>query len=341
MQSVNRPKPKMSDVASRCGVSETTVSHVINGTKKVASATREKIEKAMLELGFHRDSHARRLARGHSDFLGIIVSDIENPFFPSVIKAFESKALELGYEVLLCTTNYEKSRMEYALRKMIENKSPGVAILTSSVDDDAVAVLESQGVRTVFLDSQKPGARRSSIRLNYDRGATESVRYLYDLGHRRFALVAGPQSRASHYNYRRAIENALKVFDLELQIVEGENNTTSGGQAATQFLREKQLPTAILCSNDLTAMGLIQTLEENGVHVPQDVSVIGSDDVPFATLFQPALSTVRVPREELGTKAVEILRAMIDDKSPATIGADIVIDTELVIRKSSASAKAN
>src|SRR5512143_1858937 len=116
----------MKDVAERCGVAESTVSHVLNNTRYVSPELRERILAAMRELNYHGNAHARRLARGSSDFLGLIISDIENPFFPGVIKAFESAALGFGFEVLLATTNYEPARTEKAFRRMVENKAPGV-----------------------------------------------------------------------------------------------------------------------------------------------------------------------------------------------------------------------
>ena len=140
--------PKMKDVADRCGVSESTVSHALNGTKKVAAKTREKIEKAIADLNYHRDSDARRLARGKSNFLGLIISDIENPFYPGLIKAFEAAAIKAGYEMLLCTTNYDPKQTESAFRKMIENKSPGVAVMTSRVDPKMAHRLAEQGIAT-------------------------------------------------------------------------------------------------------------------------------------------------------------------------------------------------
>ena len=326
----------MRDIAEFCGVSESTVSHVINGTKKVAAKTRDKIESAMVELKFYRDSHARRLARGHSDFLGLIISDIENPFFPGVIKAFESGALEHGFEVLLCTTNYDGARMEHAFRKMIENKSPGVAVMTSRVDPAMSKMLSEHGIASVFLDTSGPDLMKSNIRLNYARGATEAVRYLHHLGHRRYALVAGPQNRASHVAYRDAVDSALREFGLEAKIFEGENNVRSGEVAVRALLADKTLPTAILCSNDLTAISVIRTLGRCGMRVPADISVVGADDIPFAALSQPPLTTVRVPRELLGAIAIDTLRNMLERKGEP--GIEVVVDTELVIRESTAIA---
>jgi DNA-binding LacI/PurR family transcriptional regulator len=141
----------MRDVAQRCGVAESTVSHVINGTKFVSPETRKKVLRVLQEMNYHRDSHARRLARGHSDFLGLVIYDIENPFYPGLIKAFESAALEKGFEVLLCTTNYDLVRTDNAFRKMIENKSPGVAVMTSPAEVSSEDRLDCAQFRPRFV----------------------------------------------------------------------------------------------------------------------------------------------------------------------------------------------
>jgi len=326
------PMPTMSDVAKRCGVAASTVSRVISGTKVVAPETRELVLKAMADLNFHRDSHARRLARGRSDFLGLIISNIENPFYPGLIKAFETAALKKGFEVLLCTTNYDPARTAHAFRKMIENKSPAVAVMTSRVDAGMAKMLAERGIASVFLDSDGAGPLKSNIRIDYAKGAGEAVRYLHTLGHRRFALIAGPQDRASHIALRRAVETALRGFGLKLQLVEGNNDAESGAEAVTRLLTSTELPSAILCSNDVTALGVIRALHKCGLRVPADVSVVGADDIPFAALAQPPLSTVRIPRDRLGALALEVLDGMLS--KPAKRGTEFSVPTNLVIRES-------
>lgn len=329
--------PTMQDVAARCGVAVSTVSRVLSGTKFVAPETRELVQRAMQELNFHRDSHARRLARGRSDFLGLVISNIENPFYPGLIKAFETAALEKGFEVLLCTTNYDPARTEHVFRRMIENKAPGVAVMTSRVDPAMAERLAERGVASVFLDSDGPGPRKSNIRLDYAQGAGEAVRYLHTLGHRNFALIAGPQNRASHAAYRRAVESALKKLGLKLHVIEGENDAESGAAAAARLLTVADLPTAVLCSNDVTAFGAMRAFSKSGLRVPGDVSVVGADNIPFAAVAHPPLTTVRIPRERLGTLAAEILQTML--KTPRARGTETVLATDLVIRESTGPAK--
>lgn len=325
----------MKDVADRVGVAESTVSHVINGTRFVSPEMREKILRAMHDLNYHGNAHARRLARGASDFLGLIISDIENPFFPGLIKAFEGAALSHGYDVLLSTTNYETLRTENSFRKMIENKTPGVAVMTSRVDPSMAELLERNGIASVFLDFGSVGELRGNVRLNYTKGSDETINYLYHLGHRRFALIAGPQNRPSHRAYLQSVSWALKEAGLEPQILEGENDVASGDRAVQRLLTGRTFPTAVLCSNDLTAIGALQALLRAGIHVPDDVSVVGADDIPFASLTQPPLSTVRIPREKLGELAFQVLHRMLKDKKA---GSEELLDTELVIRQSTGAA---
>ncbi len=325
----------MKDVAERCGVAESTVSHVINGTRFVSPEVREKVLQAMRDLHYHGNAHARRLARGSSDFLGLIISDIENPFFPGLIKAFESAAIGHGYDVLLSTTNYDPLRTEASFRKMIENKAPGVAVMTSRVDASMADLLERNGVASVFLDSGDVGAIRSNVRLNYAKGANEAINYLYNLGHRRFALIAGPQNRPSHVAYRQAVTSALNEAGLEPHTLEGQNDVGGGDKAVQLLLTSRNFPTAILCSNDLTAIGALRALIRAGIHVPDDVSIVGADDIPFAALTQPPLSTVRIPREKLGELAFDVLQGMLREKKP---GSESLLDTELVIRHSTGGA---
>ena len=327
----------MKDVAKRCGVAESTVSRVLSGNKFVAPETRAIVEQAMRELNFHRDSHASRLARGRSDFLGLVISNIENPFYPGLIKSFETAALDEGFEVLLATTNYDPERTESVFRRMIENKSPGVAVMTSRVDSSLAVRLAECGVASVFLDSNGPGRRKSNIRIDYAKGAGEAVRYLHTLGHRRFALIAGPQNRASHAAYRQAVEGELKKLNLKLHVAEGNNDAESGAALAARLLTLAAPPTAVLCSNDLTALGAMRAFMKCGWQVPRDVSVVGADDIPFAVLSQPNLTTVRIPRERLGSLAFEILQTMLSSSRAAGIESEL--PTDLVIRESTGPAK--
>jgi DNA-binding LacI/PurR family transcriptional regulator len=325
---------RMRDVARHCGLSESTVSHVLNGTKVVSEQSREKVLRAVRELRYHPDPDARRLALGRSNFLGLIISDIENQFYAGLIKAFEAAALGSGFEVLLCTTGYEPDRTESAFRRMIENKVSGVAVMTSRIDPHTGDDLAEHDIPSVYLDSAGPGRYRSNLRLVYGTGVTAAVNYLYHLGHRTFAHLAGPQRRPSHAAYRRAVDAALSDLGLAPRVIEGDNGVSGGEEAVRTMLAGKELPTAVLCSNDLTAMSVTRTLAKCGVRVPADVSVVGADDIPFAALMHPPLTTVRIPREQLGETALRTLERMLAGEG----GVELSLETQLVIRESTGPA---
>jgi DNA-binding LacI/PurR family transcriptional regulator len=326
----------MKDIAERVGVSITTVSHALNRTRAVAPETRRKIEEAIRELGFYKNVHARRLVRGRSDFLGLIVSDIGNPFFPEVIKSFESAALEGGFDLLLCNTNYEPRRTELAVRKMIENKVRGVAVMTSEFAPALAKDLLAHHVPVVFLDVGPVQVLTSNIRVNYTQGIFEAIDHLYELGHTEIAFIAGPQNLRSAVTRRKAFLDALQKRSLAShRTVEGNHKVDGGMTAVGTLLRKRPLPTAILCSNDLTAIGAIRALHEARLKVPEDVSVIGFDDIDFAQMAHPPLTTINLPRDRLGSLALEALRKLFGPPRRAK-GDEFVIETHLVKRHSTA-----
>jgi DNA-binding LacI/PurR family transcriptional regulator len=163
------------------------------------------------------------------------------------------------------------------------------------------------------------------------------VRYLHTLKHRRFALIAGPQHRASHSGYRAAVESELKKLGLKLHVVEGNNDAESGAEAAARLLILAEPPTAVLCSNDLTALGAMRAFSKSGFSVPGDISVVGADDIPLAAIFPPPLTTVRIPREQLGKLALDLLHTMLGSTRRA--GTESLLATDLVIRESTGPAR--
>jgi DNA-binding LacI/PurR family transcriptional regulator len=328
---------QMKDVARRAGVSVTTVSHVMNKTRFVAPQTRRRVLEAIRELNYHKDAHARRLAVGRSDFFGLIVSDIENPFFPEIVKSFESAALKSGFDLLLCNTNYDPQRIEGAVYKMIENKVRGVAIMTSELATELAEQLTTNQVAVVFLDLGRVGHYKSNVRVNYPMGIFQAIEHLLDLGHTRIGFVAGPPTLRSSVIRREAFVNALSRRGLAAErLLEGNHKVDGGLAAGRTLLARGPLPTALLCSNDLTAIGVMSALHEAGLRVPEDISVIGFDDIEFARIAYPPLTTVNLSRDQLGGLAFLALQNIL--KSKMRSGAEYVVETQLVIRKSTARA---
>jgi LacI family transcriptional regulator len=183
-----------------------------------------------------------------------------------------------------------------------------------------------------MLDGAAVGPHRSSLRLRYEKGAVEGVRCLFNLGHRDLAMIAGPQNRRSHIAYKAAVESAAWALNCSLRIMEGRNTAESGSDAVRELLTGSTLPSAILCSNDLTAIGAIKALTQSGLRVPEDVSVVGLDDIPLAELMTPPLTTVHIPRQELGKMAFSILQRMLNGDLPS--GIESSLDTYLIVRGS-------
>ena len=327
----------MKDVARRAEVSESTVSHVVNNTRAVSAEKKSRVLLAMRELGFSANAHARGLALGRSNFLGMLVSDIENPFFPGVIKAFEGIARQHGFDVLLFSTNYDMEIAARACQKLVENQAPAVAVMTSQLNPTLLDYLTSNNVASVMLDGATAAPHRSSLHVRYERGAVEGVQCLFNLGHRDLAMIAGPQNRRSHIAYRAAVESAAWALNCRLRVIDGLNTAESGADAVKELLTAGALPTAILCGNDLTALGAIQALSRSGLRVPEDISVIGAVDIPVSELMTPPLTTVHIPRQTLGRMAFSVIQRMLNGELPEGIEASL--DTHLVVRGSTGACR--
>lgn len=225
----------MKDVAERVGVSVATVSHVLNNTRFVAPETRRRVLEAVRELDYYQNVHARRLARGTSDFYALIISDIENPFFPELIKSFEVQAVEHGLDVLLCPTSYNPDRIAGAVRKAIQNKVRGVAVMTTQAGPEVAAELAAHEMPVVSLDLGTVGPYQSNIRVDYSRGASQAVEHLWKLGHRKIGMISGPETRRSAARYREAVVEALKQRGIDpFGTVEG-NGNVDGGAAGCAY----------------------------------------------------------------------------------------------------------
>lgn len=330
---------QMRDVAERAGVSITTVSHIVNNTRPVAIETRERVLLAMSELNFHKNAFGRRLKLGHSDSYGLIISDVENPFFPELIKSFETSAVETGCDILLYSTNYDPERARKAVSRMIENKVLGVAVMTSQLDAALVDELLRLDIPVVRLDAHEPPRRAfSNIHVDYSKGSTDAAARLRDLGHRDMVFITGPQTRISAVTYRTAFQEAIAQLNLPpVRLMEGGDSIDGGAAAVQELIGSGRLPTALLCGNDFAALGAIRALVEAGIRVPEDVSVIGADDISFARISIPALTTIRIPRDRLGHLAFDALKRMIRTKRK--LGAEYSLETQFILRQSTGQAR--
>ena len=321
-------------VAKLAGVSTATVSRTINN-QRVNPGTARRVRQAIEELKYFPNTQARSLVSGRSRIVGLIVSDITNPFFPELVKGFEIAATRHEYEILLANTEYDSTRMATGVRRMLERKVDAVAIMTSEMDPSLTQQLSRRSIPMVFLDVGEVAPHVSNIRIDYEIGIAQAVEHLRDWGHRRVAFISGPEDLKSSQIRRAAFLKAMKERELDECLVEAGNHRIDGGFAAMdRILREPQAPTAVLCSNDLTAIGALRAIRRLGFRVPEDVSVIGFDDILLAEFTEPPLTTVRLPRQDLARKAFEALLASLSNSK--SMGAEYTVRTELVVRESTA-----
>ena len=325
----------MNDVARLAGVSPATVSRVLSKSPYISAKTVNRVLAAVDELRYHRNVHARRLAIGKSDLFGLVISEIVNPFFSEIILGFQSAAWERGFDVLLLNTEYDDKRTEAVIRKLVDNDVRGAAIITSSLSDEVISTLTAGGIGVVVCNLMPPDRLVSNIRIDYERGLAQAIEHVAALGHRRAAVIAGPPTNRTASRIEQALLSGLKQKNLDpYPITHSTYHFDAAASAVQLILSAKQRPTVIFCGSDLIAMGAMLALEAKGVDVPGDISVIGIDDIPFASLTRPPLTTIGVPREQLGVTAFHALDKMLKLKRQK--GAEYVIETELVIRKSTA-----
>ena len=326
----------MNDVAKLAGVAPSTVSRVLSKSPYISAETVQRVSAAVETLKYHRNVHARRLAVGRSDLFGLVISEIANPFFAEIIR-FQSAAWERDFDVLLLNTEYNEKRRDAVVRKLIESDVRGVAIITSSIQDNIVPALTSEGIGIVFCSVMPAGRLVSSVAIDYERGILQAVEHVASLGHRRAAVIAGPKGNRTAATVEQALLRGLRQRGLHPKpVTHSEYHFDAGSSAVRQILAAKHTPTVIFCGSDLIAMGAMLALEAAGLSVPKDISVVGIDDLSFAFLARPPLTTVSVPREQLGLLSFQALEKML--KSKRGRGEEYLLETPLVVRQSSGAA---
>ena len=329
------------DVARRAKVSTATVSRTVNQVASVDAQLAKRVWKAIEELGYFPNRSARALVSGRSHVFGMVVSEITNPFFPEIVQTFETLAVEQNYDILLTSTIHDPKRMELAVRRMIEGRVDGVAILTFGMEDDLLEHLRFRNLPLVFVDIGPKSPRVSNIRVDYADGIRQAVQHLAALRHERIGFVTGPLRLRSAIARRDAFEASMHEIGLPVKsefVVEGDHRLEGGKKALQKLSELRERPTALLCSNDMTAIGVMREAFELGIKVPQELSVVGFDDIRMAEFLTPPLTTVQMSQSELARLAFEALLKEVKRETPAPQGTEYVLKTRLVLRSSTALA---
>jgi DNA-binding LacI/PurR family transcriptional regulator len=327
-------------VAKRARVSTATVSRVLNGFPGVRETTVARVRRAIAELNYVPNPHARSLRVGRTRLFGLIVSDINNPFFPELVDAFEALAAAEKIEVLFTHTNYDPRRLQSCVRRMIERSVDAIAVMTSEVDEPALEDAAKAGVPVVLMNQRRLAARYPNVPVEYASGFREALDHLLALGHRDIGFIAGPETLYSARARKDAFKTALKGHGLHVRaewIATGDMRVEGGRMAMEKLLACDPRPTAVLASNDLMAVGALQAAQAAHVSVPKSLSIIGFDDIPIAAIVYPPLSTIRHPRREVAARAFAALQLAIKGEKP---GACPALQPHLVLRNSTAAAPA-
>jgi LacI family transcriptional regulator len=328
------------DIAKLAKVSPTTVSHVINETRFVMPETKERVYKAMKKLKYQPNLLARSLATGKTHTVGLVISDIRNPFYPELVQGVEEMAVRNDYNIFLCNTDYDIEKGVRSIGALIKRKIDGIIVASSQVDSSILKQLTDTDVNFVLVDWCKRNIKVDSLYFDYKVGIAEAVSHLVSLGHRNIYFIGGPKNlKTAEIRIRNFIDTieSYKELRLNYKILEGNHKIDGGYRAARKILRNKDLPTAIICSNDLTAIGAMKAFQSGGVKIPDDISIIGLDNIALTEIVSPELTTIELERYKIGKTAMEmLLNRMKDKKLPKQI---CTFKTKLIVRESTAKSK--
>jgi DNA-binding LacI/PurR family transcriptional regulator len=332
--------PDIRTVAALAKVSIATVSRTINRSPAVSERLSKRVWQAIEQLNYFPNTHARSLVSGRSRLFGIIVENITNPFFPELIQSFEEIAVAHGYEILVGSSNSDPVVLTKCVRRMLERKVEGVAVLTFGEEEPVLDQLSLNDIPMVLAEFKLEDPKTSTILLDYATGIEEAVAHLAALGHAKIGFLAGPRVLHSAITRENDFRTAMSRKGLDVRpdwIVECDH-TLKGGVAGFERLQALEArPTALLCSNDMTAIGVLRGVYLAGLRVPDDLSVIGLDDVDFAEFTLPPLTTIRLSRVDLARAAFEALRLQAEEPSNPAIQREFLVSTSLVARGSTAA----
>ncbi len=325
---------KLADVAKKAKVSVTTVSRVLNDEENVRASTRSRVQRVIEELRYYPNLHARSLAGGQSKTFGMIVSNLDNPFFLDVYRTFESLAIQKGFETIVAASHYDPSRLRAILRSMIGRRVAGIAAIVSETPPELAGDLTGFDIPVVVYDFAGVGRRVTNIRSNYKHGMRQIVEYLHSLGHRRMAFIAYPVPLGPTEDRRKTFLDTTAERGVQAYVLSANTDAYPGGREAARVLLDSGFrATAILCVNDITAIGVLKELSEGGICVPEQVSVTGFDNIQLAEFTIPSLTTVNIPRDRIAELSFETLVAK--RSSGSKHGRDFLLEPELIVRSSS------
>ncbi|MBQ0827169.1 LacI family DNA-binding transcriptional regulator [Streptomyces tagetis] len=330
-----RSPATISDVARLAGVSKTTVSHVLSGRRPVSDATRAKVNRVIEELGFQQNFFATGLTGRRTQTIALVVQDLTNPFYPALARGLQQTMAEHGHVVLLADVGAGVPPVGAFLSEAVQRRVDGVVVAAIDISDEQIEPLRAAGIGVVTVGDPRRRTTTDVISSDDERIAADAVAYLHDQGHRRLGIVSGPPHTAPGAPRLAGYRNALRAHGLRpLKAAEttGDWTRESGAKAMTALMDLERRPTAVFCANDLMAIGALDAARVLGLAVPGDVAVVGVDDIDAASLVSPALTTIRVPAQDIGRVAGEQLMTRIG--TPTGPARRVLVQHSLVVRES-------
>jgi LacI family transcriptional regulator len=325
------------EVAAAAGVSVGTVSNVLNNPELVSATTREKVGRVMRELGFVRNGQAHQLRAGYSPAAGIIVLDMANEFWTEVARGVEDRLTAHELMMILCSTDGDTARQDRYLALLEEHGVRGVLVAPAQTDLSRLREISARGTAVVLLDHASPTSGMCSVSVDDVAGGRLAAEHLLALGHRRIALLNGPPALRQCTDRWDGFRGAMTAAGLDpgshllAGTLTGEHTFQQVEDRLAGILRNPAPPTAIACVSDIVALSALRALRKRGIRVPEDIALIGYDDLPFSSALDPPLTSVRQPRREIGRAAADL---MLDEANEGHRHEQIVFTPELVVRGS-------
>jgi LacI family transcriptional regulator len=327
----------MKEVALRAGVSTATVSRSLDAASSVRPATRERVLKAVAELDYQLNHLPRNMRQRSSRTLGLVITDIANPFFTAIVRGCEDIAQSQGYSFLLANTDEDAAKEEQTLRTMASERVGGVILASADEASEPIRRLIASGIPVVALDRRINGVAVDTVTSDNEGGAYDATKHLLDLGHARIGMVGGPQLVSSTRERTAGYTRALRSQGFTDTLIRAADLRERGGYLATLDLLDSALrPTAIFSANNQMTIGVLAAIRDRGLRIPEDISLIGFDDLPTAAVLTPPLTVVAQPTYQLGARAAELLLTRV--QHPEAPVREIVLAPHLVLRASTGPA---
>lgn len=333
-------RPRIQDVAALAGVSLGAVSAVLNGNGRLSASTRKRVQAAIQSLGYRPDLYASNLARRHTRVLGVIVSNLQNPFFSETAQAIEEAAAAHGFQISLMATNFSPAQQRAAVERLLGARVSGIAVITSEHDQHARKLVIAGGIPSVFLDVIRPLENSAALRVDSRGGMKAAVEHLIALGHRDILFARnsqdGPSRLLSHKLRDAGFAAAIRTCgsaQLRAHTIDIAGSAADAGERAVASALGRVRFTAVVAVTDLVAMGIYRGLQARELRIPHDVSVVGFDDTYFARFLNPPLTTVKIPRDQLSQMVIE---ALLKPAHPLGKRQALSLATSLVLRESTA-----